>query len=131
MDENFFSGREGWKDILNINLSSVIEGTKLARQLMQQQEDLSNSDGPRGVIINTSSLASFFPSISSPVYAATKAGVAHLTRALKPLDKHDRIYVSAVCPGFINTKMGSTIPQSIIKSMQGLCATNGKKLKTR
>jgi len=70
-------------------------------------------------VINTASLAAYFPQGPSPLYAITKSGVAVLSRALKLQEQATGVYVSAVCPGFIDTNMGQLIPKELIKQTQG------------
>eukprot|EP01126_Amoeba_proteus_P001586 TRINITY_DN10473_c0_g1_i10.p1 TRINITY_DN10473_c0_g1~~TRINITY_DN10473_c0_g1_i10.p1 ORF type:complete len:178 (-),score=41.28 TRINITY_DN10473_c0_g1_i10:106-639(-) len=109
-DEDLFSDGDIWKMIVSVNLSAVIEGTKLALKYMKE------SGG--GVVINTASLAAYF-STTAPVYAATKAGVANFTRSIKPLAADCGVKVSAVCPGFIKTNMGIQVPLTVVKMHQG------------
>lgn len=55
-------------------------------------------------IINIASAAAFCPQFHFAVYAATKSYVLSLSRALGAELKHDGIYVTAVCPGPVDTE---------------------------
>ncbi len=55
-------------------------------------------------IINMASAAAFMPQPNFAVYAATKAYVLSLSRALNEEIKHENVYVTAVCPGPVKTE---------------------------
>jgi NAD(P)-dependent dehydrogenase (short-subunit alcohol dehydrogenase family) len=78
-----------------INLTGVVFGCKVAAELM--------ADG--GLVVNTASISGIVPVDFSPVYAATKAAVVHLTRSLKWMNNVHGIRVCALCPNFVDTAM--------------------------
>ena len=97
--EDLFADEAGpWKRMVDINLTAVIEGTRLAVRQMRKQ----NSGG---VIINTSSMGGLLPMPGSPVYAATKAGVVNFSRSLAYLALDSRIRVNAICPSYVDTPL--------------------------
>ncbi len=55
-------------------------------------------------IINIASAAAFLPQVDFAVYAATKSYVLSFSRALNHELKSKKIYVTAVCPGPVNTE---------------------------
>ena len=83
--------------IVDVNLRGVVLGTRLAL------EPIARSGG--GAIVNTASGAAFFPISEQAVYAATKAGVVHFTRACAALAASHGVHVSCVCPGLVTTDM--------------------------
>lgn len=79
--------------------------------------------GSGGVIVNIASAAGTIPIPMTPVYAASKAGVIHLTRSLAPLHASDNIRVHALAPTYIDTPMVRAIEPQIREAL--LQSTNG------
>jgi len=63
----------------------------------------------RGSIINVASLLSFQGGINVPAYAASKGGVAQLTKALSNQWAGRGISVNAIAPGYIATEMNTAL----------------------
>ena len=76
-------GREGpwpsamFNQVIQVNLVGSFNVTKEAAAVMQLNEP--NSDGERGVIINTASIAAFEGQIGQAAYSASKGGVVGMT----------------------------------------------------
>eukprot|EP00123_Amoebidium_parasiticum_P012923 comp21661_c0_seq1/m.30464 comp21661_c0_seq1/g.30464 ORF comp21661_c0_seq1/g.30464 comp21661_c0_seq1/m.30464 type:complete len:245 (-) comp21661_c0_seq1:589-1323(-) len=85
-----------WRKCVDLNLTSVIEGTYQAVELMK---------GRGGSIINTASMAGIYPVPYAPVYSATKSAVVAFTRAMAPLKDTEGIRVNCVCPYFTDTEL--------------------------
>jgi NAD(P)-dependent dehydrogenase (short-subunit alcohol dehydrogenase family) len=83
--------------ITRINQWGVFFGLKHAPGVM--------NDG--GSIINTASLAAIVKMAGSGVYSATKAAVVSMTKMSALELGHRGIRVNAVCPGYIDTALGS------------------------
>ena len=62
----------------------------------------------RGAIVNIASMHALFGAPLSPAYAASKAGVAQLTKSLAVAWAPEGIRVNAIAPGWIETPM--TVP---------------------
>jgi len=87
---------ESWEQVLQVNLTSVFQLSQLvARDLMAR--------GVGGKIVNIASLLSFQGGIRVPAYAASKGGVAQLTKALANEWAPKGIQVNAIAPGYIAT----------------------------
>ena len=65
--------------------------------------------GRRGSIINIASLLTFQGGINVPAYAASKGGVAQLTKALSNQWAAEGISVNAIAPGYISTDMNTAL----------------------
>jgi NAD(P)-dependent dehydrogenase (short-subunit alcohol dehydrogenase family) len=63
----------------------------------------------RGVVVNIASMMSFFGTGTAPGYAASKGGVAQLTKSLAIAWAEEGIRVNAVAPGWIQTPMGAAV----------------------
>ena len=63
----------------------------------------------RGAIINIASLLSFQGGLTVPAYAASKGGVAQLTKALSNEWAGKGINVNAIAPGYIATEMNTAL----------------------
>ena len=82
--------------VIEVNLSSVFRLSKLAGKQMIER-------GDGGKIVNIASLLSFQGGITVPAYAASKGGVAQLTKALANEWAKHRINVNAIAPGYMRT----------------------------
>lgn len=83
--------------VVDINLGSVLNGTKLAF------EHMAANGG--GSIVSTASGAGKVGLPSDPLYAATKAGVIVLTRSSAPSFARAGVRINAVCPSVVDTPM--------------------------
>lgn len=63
----------------------------------------------RGSTINVASLLSFQGGFTVPAYAASKGGVAQLTKALSNEWAGKGISVNAIAPGYIATEMNTAL----------------------
>ena len=87
---------EDWATVIEVNLSSVFRLSQLAGRHMIESER-------GGKIVNIASLLSFQGGITVPAYAASKGGVAQLTKALANEWAKHRINVNAIAPGYMRT----------------------------
>ncbi len=85
-----------WQTVLQVNLTSVFELCQLAGRDMIGR-------GEGGKIVNIASLLSFQGGIRVPAYAASKGGVAQLTKALANEWAPRGIQVNAIAPGYFAT----------------------------
>ncbi len=84
-----------WLAVLDVNLSSVFRMCRAAgRQMLAQGH---------GKIVNVASLLAFQGGILVPAYAASKGGVAQLTKALANEWAAKGVNVNAVAPGYVRT----------------------------
>lgn len=71
--------------------------------------------GPGSRIINIASSAAFLPQPYFAIYAASKSYVLSFTRAIREEVRKREIYVSAVCPGPVDTKFFDSMEETAKK----------------
>jgi NAD(P)-dependent dehydrogenase (short-subunit alcohol dehydrogenase family) len=84
-----------WDLVMAVNVRSVFLGAKYAVPAMLARGG--------GSIVNTASVSGLHGDGGAVVYAASKAAVINLTRALSTDHAPDGIRVNAICPGTIRT----------------------------
>jgi 2-deoxy-D-gluconate 3-dehydrogenase len=87
---------DDWATVIEVNLSSVFRLSQLAGRHMIER-------GAGGKIVNIASLLAFQGGITVPAYAASKGGVAQLTKALANEWAKHLINVNAIAPGYMRT----------------------------
>lgn len=87
---------DSWQQVLQVNLTSVFQLSQLVAR------DLFTREAP-GKIVNIASLLSFQGGIRVPAYAASKGGVAQLTKALANEWAARNVQVNAIAPGYFAT----------------------------
>ena len=70
----------------------------------------------RSAIVNTVSMLSFFGGAQVPTYAASKGGVAQLTKSLAVAWAGDGIRVNAIAPGWIATGLNRALSEDEARS---------------
>ena len=97
-DQLFLRMKEDdWDDVINSNLTSVFNITKLFIKSMVKDR--------YGKIINISSVAGLMGNPGQVNYSASKAGLGGFTRALAKEVAARNITVNCIAPGFIKTDM--------------------------
>ena len=97
-DQLFLRMKEDdWDDVINANLTSVFNITKLFIKSMVKDR--------YGKIINISSVAGLMGNPGQVNYSASKAGLGGFTRALAKEVAARNITVNCIAPGFIETDM--------------------------
>ena len=87
---------EGFRKTIEVNLNGSMRMCLAAHQALK---------AAGGSIINTASMLSFFGSPYAPAYAASKGGIAQLTKSLAAAWAADGIRVNAIAPGWIATDL--------------------------
>jgi 2-deoxy-D-gluconate 3-dehydrogenase len=95
---------------LEVNLSSVFRLSQLAGRKM--------IDNGGGKIVNIASLLSFQGGITVPAYAASKGGVAQLTKALANEWAKLNVNVNAIAPGYMRTDNTAALQQDETRNRQ-------------
>jgi 2-deoxy-D-gluconate 3-dehydrogenase len=102
---------EDFQRVLQVNLTSTFQLSQLAgRHLI--------SRGVPGKIVNIASLLSFQGGIRVPAYAASKGGLAQLTKAFANEWASKNIQVNAIAPGYIATANTEQLRADPVRSRQ-------------
>src|SRR5215813_2658186 len=102
---------DDWTTVLEVNLSSVFRLSQLAGRHMIES-------GRGGKIVNIASLLSFQGGITVPAYAASKGGVAQLTKALANEWAGKGVNVNAIAPGYIHTDNTAALAADPVRNRQ-------------
>jgi 3-oxoacyl-[acyl-carrier protein] reductase len=105
---------EEWGDVIATNLDAVFRMSRLVMRGMMKARS--------GRIISITSVVGSAGNPGQANYAAAKAGVAGMSRALARELGSRGITVNCVAPGFIDTDMTKALPESAREGLQGQIA---------
>ncbi|CAN5705927.1 SDR family oxidoreductase [soil metagenome] len=88
---------EEWDECIAIDLRSVFLGAKYAIPALRERGG--------GITLNTAGTLGIRPCRNKAAYAAAKAGVINLTRAIALDYAPERVRCNVICPGFVETPL--------------------------
>lgn len=98
---------DDWNMVVQVNMTTVFTLCRdFGAYLLSKPQP---TYGSRGRIINIASLLTFQGGVNVPAYAASKGGVAQLTKALSNQWAGKGINVNAIAPGYIDTDMNTAL----------------------
>jgi len=92
---------EYWDDVIAVNLTAVFRLCQLAANVMLPKG--------YGKIINIASMMTFFGGQTIPAYAASKGGVAQMTRCLSNDLAGRGLNINCIAPGYMETAMNERL----------------------
>lgn len=97
--------QESWNKVISVNLNGVFNCCNVFKN------DLIESK--QGRIINITSIVGQMGNVGQVNYAASKAGIIGMTKALAKEFARNKITVNAIAPGFIETDMLMGVPDKV------------------
>ena len=101
---------ELWDTVLEVNLSAQFRVSRRIGTLMLERG--------KGSIISTASILSDQGGLNVASYAASKAGLANLTRSLANEWAGRGVRVNAIAPGYVKTEMTEALQADPLRSRQ-------------
>jgi len=109
---------DDWEAVLDVNLGGLFRCCRAALRGMLVRR--------RGAIVNVASLSALHGVAGQAAYAASKAGVLGLTRALAREVGKRGVRVNAVVPGFVPTDLTAGVPAAAEAALRaGECLPGG------
>ena len=108
---------EEWQRVIDINLTSVFNCSKLALPMLIASQ---------GNIVSMSSFSGLRGNFGQTNYTAAKAGIIGFTKTLSKEVGKLGVRVNAVAPGFIESKMTEVMPEDVkamVKKLTSLART--------
>jgi len=107
---------EKFTKVIDVNLVGTFNVIRLAAAKMA--ENTPNSEGERGVIINTASVAAYEGQVGQAAYSASKAGIVGMTLPIAREFADSGIRVVTIAPGLFETPMFDALPDKARESLQ-------------
>jgi NAD(P)-dependent dehydrogenase (short-subunit alcohol dehydrogenase family) len=104
-----------FEQVIKVNLIGTFNMMRLCAADMTALEPL--TDGERGVIVSTASVAAYEGQVGQTAYSASKGGVVALTLPAARELAQFGIRVNAVAPGIFMTPMLEALPEDVQKSL--------------
>ena len=114
-------GRDGamklsqFQTTVMVNLVGSFNVGKACAEVMQHNE--AGTDGERGVIVNTASVAAYEGQIGQAAYSASKGGVVGMTLSMARELARFGIRVMTIAPGIFWTPMVDGMPEDVQQSL--------------
>lgn len=106
---------EQFEKVISVNLIGSFNVIRVAAAAMQKNE--SNTEGERGLIISTASVAAYEGQIGQAAYSASKGGIVSMTLPIAREFARDGIRVMAIAPGLMQTPMFDGLPEAAVQSL--------------
>lgn len=109
LGKNGPSSLEAFSKVINVNLIGTFNVIRLAAAIMSENKP--DSEGERGVIINTASVAAFDGQIGQAAYSASKGGIVGMTLPIAREFARFGIRVMTIAPGLFDTPLLGSLPE--------------------
>jgi 3-oxoacyl-[acyl-carrier protein] reductase len=99
-----------WRDVVDVNLTGAFNMIRAVAPTFRSQRF--------GKIVNISSVMAFIGSFGVANYAASKSGLAGLTRSAAAELGPSNVNVNGIAPGFVRTDMLSDVPEDVVRQSE-------------
>jgi 3-oxoacyl-[acyl-carrier protein] reductase len=96
--------------VIDVNLKGTYNCAKAVAEIMVDQKS--------GVILNASSVVGIYGNFGQTNYAASKFGVIGMVKTWARELGRKGVRANAVCPGFVETTILSTIPERVLQGLK-------------
>lgn len=100
-----------FEKVLDVNLIGTFNCSRLVAEAMEKNDP--QTDGERGVIINTASVAAFEGQVGQAAYSASKSGVVGMTLPMARDLMNMGVRVNTIAPGIFWTPMMAGMDQKV------------------
>lgn len=104
------SSLASFSKVIQVNLIGTYNVIRLASAIMAENQP--DTEGERGVIINTASIAAFDGQIGQAAYSASKGGIVSMTLPIARELARYGIRVMTIAPGIFDTPLLGALPES-------------------
>ncbi len=101
--------------VIRVNLIGTFNVIRLTAAVMMNNQP--NSEGERGVIVNTASVAAFDGQIGQAAYSASKGGIVGMTLPIARDLSRNGIRVVTIAPGLFDTPLMAMLPEEARQSL--------------
>jgi NAD(P)-dependent dehydrogenase (short-subunit alcohol dehydrogenase family) len=98
-----------FQKVIAVNLIGTFNVIRLSALAMERNEP--NTEGERGVIINTASVAAYDGQMGQAAYAASKGGIVGMTLPIARDLARSGIRVMTIAPGLFETPLLASLPE--------------------
>jgi NAD(P)-dependent dehydrogenase (short-subunit alcohol dehydrogenase family) len=106
---------EDFERVIRVNLIGTYNVARLAAARIVALDPL--TDGERGVIVNTASIAAFDGQVGQEAYSASKGGIVGMTLPMARDLSQWGVRVCTIAPGLFHTPLLASLPEPIQQSL--------------
>lgn len=106
---------ESFSKVVGVNLIGTFNAIRLTSEKMAENKP--TSDGERGVIINTASIAAFDGQVGQVAYSASKGGIVGMTLPIARDLSEVGVRVMCIAPGLFETPLFASLPEEAKDSL--------------
>lgn len=108
---------EDFERVVRINLIGTYNVIRLAAARIVKLSPVEGTDGERGVVVNTASVAAFDGQVGQEAYSASKGGIVGMTLPLARDLSQFGVRVCTIAPGLFATPLMKELPEEVQASL--------------